>query len=256
MIRNTHKILMQSVRGKHKTPGEFRTSQNWIGGATPSDAVFVPPAYSEVPDLISDLEKFLHNEDLNLPHLIKIAIAHYQFETIHPFLDGNGRVGRLLITLYLVYKGILEEPLLYLSDFFERNKGLYYDNLTLVRTNNDLAQWIRFFMAGITETAEKGVKTLKSIMELKEKIERNRIMKLGKRISTGKTLLEHLFKLPALQVKDVENILELSPKAANDLVDKFIELKILKEITGNRRNRLFVFSEYFNLFESRRNEDV
>jgi len=187
---------------------------------------------SEVSDLVSDLE-------------------NYQFETIHPFLDGNGRVGRLLITLYLVYKGVLEEPLLYLSDFFERNKGLYYDNLTLVRTNNDLGQWIKFFLAGVAETSEKGVQTLKAIMDLKDDIERNRILKLGKRISTGKTLLEQLFRSPVMQVKDVEKTLDLSPKASGDLIGKFMELKILREITGNLRNRLFVFDEYFNLFEKR-----
>jgi Fic family protein len=249
LIKETHKILLQSVRGKHKTPGEFRTSQNWIGGATPADAVFVPPAHTLVPELISDLEKFLHNDDTHLAHLVRIAIAHYQFETIHPFLDGNGRIGRLLITLYLVYRGILEKPLLYLSDFFEHNKGLYYDNLTRVRTKNDLGQWIRFFLVGVAETAEKGVRTLKSIIDLKEDIERNRIMKLGKRIATGNALLQFLFKSPAIQVKNVAKTLELSPKAAGDLVDKFIELKILKEITGNRRNRFFMFAEYFDLFD-------
>lgn len=252
LIKETHKILMQSVRGKHKTPGEFRTSQNWIGGASPADAVFVPPAHQLVPDLISDLEKFLHNEENYLAFLVRIAIAHYQFETIHPFLDGNGRVGRLLITLYLVYRGILEKPLLYLSDFFERNKGLYYDNLTFVRTKNDLSQWIKFFLTGVMETAEKGVTTLKSIIDLKDEIENKRIMTLGKRIMTGKAFMDVLFKHPVVQVKDVAKALDLSPKAAGDLINKFIELNILKEITGNRRNRFFGFWEYFSLFEKGR----
>ena len=249
LIKETHRILLQSVRGKNKTPGEFRKSQNWIGGTTPADAVFVPPAHPLVPDLISDLEKYLHNEEIKIPFLVKIAIAHYQFETIHPFLDGNGRVGRLLITLFLVYWGMLEEPLLYLSDFFERNKGLYYDNLTFVRTKNDLTQWIKFFLTGVMDTAEKGVKTLKSILDLKEEIESKRITALGKRMTTGKALLDVLFKTPVVQAKDVAKAMELSPKAAGDLINKFVELKILKEITGNRRNRLFGFWEYFSLFD-------
>src|SRR5207253_7997337 len=134
---------------EHKLPGEFRTSQNWIGGASINDAVFIPPPFHEVDRLMGDLENFIHNEEVAVPHLIKIALAHYQFETIHPFLDGNGRIGRLMITLYLVAEKILREPTLYLSDFFERNKGQYYDALTLFRTNNDIEHWLKFFLVGI-----------------------------------------------------------------------------------------------------------
>jgi Fic family protein len=248
LIRNTHKILLSSGRGEHKTPGKFRQSQNWIGGSSLTDAVFVPPAHTELMDLLSDFELFLHNTDIELPHLIRIAIAHYQFETIHPFLDGNGRIGRLLITLYLVSSGILEKPLLYLSEYFEKNRSLYLDNLTLVRTKNDLGQWIKFFLIGVTETSEKAVSTLKNIIDLKATIEKEKILTLGKRAKHGSAFLNALFSKPTVTVKDVQTMTGLSPKAANDLVQAFITRGILKEITGYQRNRMFVFHEYMKMF--------
>ncbi|RLD03787.1 MAG: Fic family protein, partial [Chloroflexota bacterium] len=180
---------------------------------------------------------------------IKIALAHYQFETIHPFLDGNGRIGRLLITLYLVSQGILDAPLLYLSDFFEKNKTLYYDNLTFVRTKNDLGQWIKFFLVGIAQTAEKGVDTLDKIVNLKKSIEEERILLMGRRAKQGMVLFHQLFSQPVLTSKEVEALTGLSRKAANDLVAGFVEKNILKETTGYQRNRVFIFDEYMRLFQ-------
>ena len=248
LIKETHRILLASGRGERKTPGEFRTSQNWIGGASLADAVFIPPVHTELPDLLSDLELFLQNTEIKIPHLIRIAIAHYQFETIHPFLDGNGRIGRLLITLYLVSSGILEKPLLYLSDFFEKHKSLYYDNLTLVRAKNDLAQWIKFFLTGVIQTAENSVLTLKKIIDLKASIEKKHILLMGKRSKNGMELLHQLFRKPIVTAKDVQNLTGLSPKAANDLIQAFVEKGILVETTGYQRNRSFVFAEYLKMF--------
>ena len=248
LLTTTHKVLLSSGRGEYKSPGEFRTSQNWIGGASIADAVFIPPANTELPELITDLEQFLNNDDLKIPDLIKIAIAHYQFETIHPFLDGNGRIGRLLITLYLVSSGVLDKPLLYLSEFFEKNKGLYYDNLTFTRTKNDLAQWIRFFLTGVVQTAENSVTTLKKIMDLKNRIEKEKIISMGKRSKQGMNLFHQLFRNPVVSVKTVRSLTGLSQKASNDLVQAFAERKILVETTGYQRNRIFVFKDYITLF--------
>lgn len=249
LIKNTHEILLSSGRGEHKTPGEFRRSQNWIGGASLADATFIPPAHTELPELLSDLELFLHNREIQIPHLIKIAIAHYQFETIHPFLDGNGRMGRLLITLYLVSQGILDAPLLYLSAFFDKNKSLYYDNLTFVRTKNDLAQWVKFFLVGVIQTTEKGVETLDKIVKLKKAIEEKEIPLMGRRAKQGLTLFHQLFRQPVITTQDAEKMTGLSRKAANDLVNLFVEKKILLEKTGYQRNRIFIFDEYLRLFD-------
>lgn len=249
LIKETHKILLSGVRGKHKRPGEIRTSQNWIGGTGPKDAFFVPPHHNEVPDLLTDLEKFLNNENMELPHLIRVAIAHYQFETIHPFLDGNGRIGRLLITLYFVGKKILKRPTLYLSDFFERNKGKYYDALTVVRASNHLEHWIKFFLAGVAETSKKGKATFEKIIRLRNECQ-SKIMSLGKRAKSGNELLNRLFSNPVLSVNQAKKMLGLGThQTANALIRDFQRLGILNEVTGYKRNRLFAFTRYFNLFK-------
>lgn len=248
LIKNTHKILLSAGRGEHKSPGEFRISQNWIGGTTLSDAVFIPPAHEELPELLSDLELFLNNTNINIPHLIRIAIAHYQFETIHPFLDGNGRIGRLLISLYLVHSKVLQKPLLYLSDFFEKNKTLYYDNLTFVRTKNDMSQWIKYFLEGVSQTAENSAQTLKKIIELKTDLEKNKLLSLGKRTKTANEFLYFLFHSPVITSTALQKEMKITAKTANSLIDAFIGLNILKERTGYSRNRIFVFNKYVELF--------
>jgi Fic family protein len=249
LIKQAHKILLCGVRGQHKLPGEFRRSQNWIGGATLSDAVFVPPAHPEIVALMSDIEFFANNQNDDIPDLIKIALIHYQFETVHPFLDGNGRTGRLLITLYLVSKQILKRPILYLSDFFEKNRMLYYDNLTRVRTHNDVAQWLKFFLTGIVETAQKGVETLNKIMQLKQSVEKQ-IDKLGKRGIDARILLAHLYKQPIISPAETVSLINKTPQTAYNLIADLEKGGILKEITGAQRNKLYSFEPYIKLFEN------
>jgi Fic family protein len=250
LLKNAHDILMQGVRGEHKQPGLFRKSQNWIGGASINDAAFVPPLWQEVNPLMGDLENLLHNDASGLPHVMRVALAHYQFETIHPFLDGNGRIGRLMITLYFVSNGILNKPVLYLSAFLEKNKSLYYDNLTRVRSHNDLKQWLKFFLVGITETSEQSVAGLKKIIALKTECEEKRIYKLNKKIKNAKILLDYLFEQPIVTVEDVSTATGLSLVSSYGLIDDFVKLKILDEMTGFKRNRMFVFEEYFKIFNS------
>lgn len=248
LIKKTHEVLLDSVRGENKLPGEFRSSQNWIGGNSLIDAVFIPPSHDLVNELMGDLENFLHNDHINVPALIRIGIAHYQFETIHPFLDGNGRIGRLLITLFLVDQNILSKPLLYLSAFFEKNKSLYYDNLTHVRTKNDILQWLKYFLVGVAETAENATQTLSNILELKAGIENKIASDFGKKGMNANLLLQYLFIKPVIHVKQVQEHLSISYKAANQLVSDFVEADILKEVTGNSRNRVFSFTGYIKLF--------
>ncbi|HSI43111.1 MAG TPA: Fic family protein [Methylotenera sp.] len=247
LIKDTHATLMQGVRGEKKTPGYFRVSQNWIGGTSLTDAVFIPPHQSEILDLMSDLELFWHNEEIEVPHLIRIAISHYQFETIHPFLDGNGRIGRLLIPLYLISKKLLKKPSLYLSEYLERNRGAYYDALTTVRSSNDLLHWIKFFLLAVIETSENGKLTFEKILQLRNKVD-HQILSLGRKAENAKMLLNFLYKRPSVTVASAAKALSITNKAANQLLLDFVDLEILVEITGNKRNRLFLFDEYLRLF--------
>lgn len=247
LLKQAHKTLLQGVRGTHKLPGEFRQSQNWIGGSSLTDATFIPPHQDGVVDLMADLEKFLHNENIPVPHLIKVGIAHYQFETIHPFLDGNGRIGRLLITLYLVSNDLLHKPTLYLSDFFEKNKAFYYDNLTRVRTHNDLTQWLKYFLEGVRSTSENSIQTFKSIIKLRSEAE-HKIISLGKKQALAKSFLKFLYSKPITDAADVAEALEINVSTALRLIDDFIKLKILIEVTGYKRNRIFAFDDYIKFF--------
>lgn len=247
LIRETHSVLMQGVRGEHKQPGTFRTSQNWIGGATIDDAIFVPPVHTSIGDLMSDLEQFVHNEDVFIPELLKIALVHYQFETIHPFLDGNGRVGRLLITLYLVERGILSRPILYLSDFFARNRGLYFDNLMRVREKNDLGQWFKFFLVGMIETAKSGIKTFDAILKLQQEVDAL-VEPLGSRAENARKVIRVLYERPLIDTERLAEVTGLAMSSAYRLIRDMEHIGILTEITGAKRGRTYVFKRYLKLF--------
>ena len=248
MVQATHKTLLKGVRGKHKQPGEFRHSQNWIGGATINDAVFVPPVHTSIGELMGDIEQFVHNDTQYFPELLKIALVHYQFETIHPFLDGNGRVGRLMITLYLVSKGILKQPVLYLSDFFERNRTHYYDNLMRVRDKNDLLQWFKFFLVGIIETAKSSISTFDNILKLQKQAD-SQIQSLGSRTANAQKVLHYLYQRPMIDAARVGEAAEISPASAYKLIADLEKFGILKEITGGKRGKMYVFAAYLQLFK-------
>lgn len=251
LLRDTHRTLMQSVRGEVKLPGEFRTSQNWIGVSL-RNAVFVPPHHEEVPELMSDLEKFIHNEELPVPHLIKIAIAHYQFETIHPFLDGNGRLGRLMIAIYLANFGLLHKPALYLSDYFERNKTAYVDRLMAVRQANQLKEWLIFFLHGVKETAENSIQVFRDILALKERLEREVLPHFStRRQENAQTLMQYLYQMPLVSINDVADMLGLKHNTATSLVNDFVKHGVLKELTGRQRNRIYWFHAYLTIFHRR-----
>ncbi len=247
LIREIHKILMQGVRGEHKTPGEFRVSQNWIGGRMPSTAVYVPPPHTEVAECLSDFEKFINNEEIDTPDLIKSAILHYQFESIHPFLDGNGRIGRLLIPLYIQSKGMLEKSCLYISDYIERNKDAYYDMLTRVRTHNDMIGWIKFFLEAVIETSKTAKEKFRNVVELTMEMDKV-IMDLSVKPENARKVLDVLYDEPIISRKKILGKIDIKPTTLNVTVNSLQERGIIQETTGYSRNQVFAFQKYIDLF--------
>ena len=247
LIREIHGILMQGVRGEHKTPGEFRTSQNWIGGSMPSTAVYVPPPHTEIAECLSDFEKFINNEEIDTPDLIKIAILHYQFESIHPFLDGNGRIGRLLIPLYIQSKGMLEKSCLYISDYIERNKNIYYDMLTRVRTHNDMIGWIKFFLEAVIETSKTAKEKFRKVVELTMEMDKV-IVNLPVKSDNVKKVIDVLYNEPVINRKKLCDLTEIKEGTVKNIINCLLEKNIIVETTGYSRNQIFTFQKYTELF--------
>jgi len=249
LIREMHAELMQGARGSDKTPGEFRKTQNWIGpkGCSLNNARFIPPPPHEMMQALGDLEKYMHSK-LNNPLLIECGLIHYQFETIHPFLDGNGRVGRLLITFFLCHKEILKKPLLYLSHYFKQHRAEYYDRLTAAREKGDFESWIKFFLYGIADVAEEACATSNKITTLKDN-DKKRIIEPYKESSKTVIFYEKLFDRPIVSIKDIAKIMKTTFPTANDICKKLCNLDILREITGQERNKLFAYEGYLNILK-------
>lgn len=248
LLKDTHRVLMQGVRGQSKLPGEFRKSQNWIGRSL-KNAIFIPPHHDEVSSLMSDMELFIHNDSLHVPHLFKIAILHYQFETIHPFLDGNGRLGRLMIALYFASFGLLHKPALYLSAYFERNKTEYVDRLMAVREKNNMREWLVFFLFGVQETAQQSIQVFKDIITLKEKLEREVLPHFSiRRQDNAQRLMRVLYQHPVTNIKEVAKLLKVETNTATYLINDLVKHGVLAEMTGKRRNRVFWFEAYLMIF--------
>jgi Fic family protein len=249
LIKEIHAELMKGTRGGNLTPGELRRSQNWIGpaGSTLASAAFVPPPHQDIPDLLGNLEVFLHHED-GLPFLIKVGLAHAQFETIHPFLDGNGRVGRLLITFLLTERNILQKPVLYLSHYFKRHRSDYYDRLQAIRDHGDWEGWLAFFLKGVVEVGAEATETARRILALRESHRSMIADKLGRAAGNGHRVLEALFNRPIVSVADVKEITGTTYAAANTLVSRLAALGILVEMTGFTRNRRYRYEPYVSLF--------
>lgn len=246
LLREMHEILLSGGRGRNKQPGEFRRSQNWIGGTRPGNAYFVPPSPEELGPCLSDLEKFIHSS--NLPVLIKAGLVHVQFETIHPFLDGNGRLGRLLITLLLCQQGLLGEPILYLSLFLKQNRALYYDLLQEVRTRGAWETWLEFFLEGIYLTSKQAVSSVTGINNLFEE-DISALKKLGRARISCERILEYMKKLPQATVASLTRELGVSAPTARLALNNMVELGVLKEIAGKGKERVYIYEKYLNLLE-------
>lgn len=257
LIREIHAELLKGVRGSRLTPGELRRSQNWIGpgGSTLNDAAFVSPPPEDVQGALGDLEFFLHSPT-DIPALIQIGLAHVQFETIHPFLDGNGRVGRLLITFYLCERGILHKPVLYLSHFFKRHRAAYYDNLQAVRDTGDWERWIIFFLRGVIEVSVEAAETARRILALREAHREAVTTHMARAAANGHRLLQHLYERPIVSIAEVQEHLGTTYPAASNVVNRLASLGILREITGYRRNRLFRYESYIKLFSETQAEPL
>lgn len=246
LIREIHGVLMEGVRGESKTPGEFRRSQNWIGGYSISTASYIPPSIDFMSNLLDNFERFMHEEDFISP-LIKVALLHSQFEMIHPFLDGNGRVGRLLIAFYLASKGILHKPTLYLSRYFKRNREAYYECLYNIHTNGDYETWIKFFLNGIIETSKESTNMARDIAALREN-DLRKISVLGRVSKNALTIYEGLFDKPTVNIEEVVEKLKTSYASAARLVDRLIEIGILSNLDNRKRKKVFVYQSYMDIF--------
>jgi Fic family protein len=246
LIREIHEILLATGRGSNKSPGEFRRSQNWIGGSRPGNARFVPPPPEKVVECMGALEKFLHDDPVRTPVLIKAALAHVQFETIHPFLDGNGRVGRLLITLLLCAEGALSEPILYLSLYFKTHRDDYYDWLQRVRTQGDWEGWLRFFLAGVLDTAEQAVLTAKAILQLFDE-DRRQIEALGRPAASALRVHQYLKTKPLTSIPSAAQTLGLTVPTVTASLKYLEQLGMVRELTQRSRNRLFAYDQYLKI---------
>jgi len=246
LIRDIHAILLAKGRGAEKQPGEFRTSQNWIGGTRPGNALFVPPTPGRIAELMSDLEKFIHAEQPPLPVLIKAGLVHVQFETIHPFLDGNGRVGRLLIMLLLIAEGVLREPILYLSLYFKAHRATYYELLQQVREKGDWEAWLDFFLTGVAETSTQAAETAAELLRLFD-LDAKRIEKLGRPAASALRVHQALQQRPLIAVADMARSLGLSPPTIRKSIAHLEKLGIVHEVTGQRRDRVFAYRDYMTI---------
>ena len=250
LIREIHQELLRGVRGSRLTPGELRRTQNWIGpgGCTLAEATFVPPPPDMVPAALGDLERFLHGAD-DLPMLVQIGLAHAQFETIHPFLDGNGRVGRLLITFLLCEKGALHKPVLYLSHYFKKHRQTYYELLQAIRDRGDFEEWLAFFLRGVTEVSVEAAETARRILELREAHRREITERFGRAAGNGHRVLERLYEQPIVSVSNLMELLGTTFAGANQIVQRLVEIGVLREFTGQARHRRFRYDAYVRLFE-------